>query len=274
MIKKGITILLFLISVHVQSQMIPELRFHPDKGRFRNIKDSKLGKLGKPYETNDSLIRYFKLDSAVYDKEWDILSFSGLGICIGIKMYKDSLVYTNGDKVILIMNSHIPPFASFRYNVKGLDNDSIHKVSQYLRNLSYQDSVLFDARQTCISYAFENIFKYNGIEPAPIFSYRTMVNDKDLMHIIDKFLIKETCFDVKDKKLEKYKFPEKTFILFYNKEGKHIHACYFMDGRIWSKNGNFPYTSYLHIQSILKYIYKETAKIEIYTFNQKAFKKT
>lgn len=56
MIKKGITILLFLISVHVQSQMIPELRFHPDRGRYRNIKDSELGKFGKPYETNDSLI--------------------------------------------------------------------------------------------------------------------------------------------------------------------------------------------------------------------------
>lgn len=271
--RRWILIILFsFVGLSVFSQLIPDSVYNINIKPYRSnrVKGFKQEKLDKPYNITDSLSNYLKVtEFKSFDEESYLLKYIGLGISVNIKEQKDSICFTSSNRKILKVISKISPFPTYYYDVTGLENDSINIISYNLRNRNYDRSSLLNAYQTCISYALENIFKYNGIDPYPIFCYKTMVHDRDLDNITNVLLQKVLVFD--KKKADKQEIPDKSFILLKNSKGESLHACFYMDKRIWTKNGMFPYSSHEKLSDLLKYSYETTTDVEIYVLNNNIF---
>jgi len=266
--------LLLSVGINLYSQLLPDSEYNINVKPYHSHKISGYAQehLSKSYQIRDSLSAYFQLIcSDSLSNESNILKYTGLGIVINIREQKDSAIFIGKDARILKIISNIPPYPTYYYNINNLEADSINKIAKMLRNREFENTSLTNAYQTCISYAFENIFKYNGIEPYPIFSYKTIVDNKNISSICNLLLKKIDTID--KKKVDKYKIPEKSFILFKDANGESIHACFYMDNKIWSKNGMFPYSSNNKLSDFLKYSYKNTVTLDIYLFNHDIFTK-
>lgn len=266
-------ILLLLLAICSYAQLLPDSQYNINIKPIDSdkIKGFTQERLYRPYEVKDSLSNYFKIVELVSStNEIKTFTYKGLGISFDIREQIDSTRIKYKDREVLRIVSNIKPYPTSYYNITGLSQDSIDRIAHTLRNRESDKPYLTNAYQTCVSYALENIFKYNGFEPYPIFSYKTMVDDIGGLSTICKALLKyHDTVGVKD--IEECEIPEKSLILFIDSDGLPIHACYFMDNKFWNKNGMLPYSSSERLDDFTKYSYRHTKKFEIYTFNENVF---
>lgn len=264
---------LLLLGISGYSQLLPDSQYDINVKPIDSdkIKGFTQERLYKAYEVKDSLSNYFKVVEPVsLTDDVKKIAYKGLGVSIDIREQIDSTRLKYKDREILRIVSFISPYPTSYYNITGLRQDSIDRIAHMLRNREYDKPYLTNAYQTCVSYALENIFKYNGFEPYPIFSYKTMVDDVGGLSAICKALFK---YDgtVELKNIGEYNIPDKSLILFIDADGLPIHACYFMDNKFWNKNGILPYSSSERLDDFTQYSYRYTNKFEIYTFNEDIF---
>lgn len=231
-----------------KSQLIPEQIILP-KEETQN-RGFAVGKIEITSSERKSLQDYFQIADTIdaNDKEFDLVEVEGVGIRFRLKILRDSVVYQSGDKQMLLVESRIPPYQFWRYDITSLNDSGLMAVSQELREKPYSNRVLQRAYQNCFSYALEGIFRSYGIDPEPFFFRRSNIAGYDHWDVILKtlFVKTETLDNVKSKTLKNSKNlnADQVLLLFRNYRGEPIHACFNLYGRTWTKNGMFPYTSY------------------------------
>jgi hypothetical protein len=238
---------IFLINT-LQSQLRPEMLAISQKEK--QIKDFEIGKIAINIPLEKSLKDYFHLTDTLdfFDQSIDIIKAEGDHIHFTLSVHRDSVVYKSDNSHLLLIESRIPPYHVWDYDIKNLNNHDLDSISARLRNMPYDYPVLRTAHQTCISYALEGVFRSNGIDPDPFFSGRSNITDfKGIEALLENLFVKvETLENVRKRTLMKSRYlrDEKAFILFRNSRGEPMHACFNLYGRTWTKNGIKPYTSY------------------------------
>lgn len=66
--------------------------------------------------------------------------------------------------------------------------------------------------------------------------------------------------------------PDKSLVTLVNKYGNVIHAMYYKDGKLYSKNGMLNPEQYDSLVGFLQKYYQDTVKIEIYQLNYEKVK--
>lgn len=140
-----------------------------------------------------------------------------------------------------------------------VDTISIDKITIDLRASILGDTILYsksnekrsleEDNQNCISYAFENLFKTNGIDAAPLFGAFTLVIDNNSTEL----LLKRFCdlYDSCGTKLPNT-LQNKSLIACYDKNEDCIHMIFYYDNLFYSKNGGGTlHTVYQHFKDIL-----------------------
>lgn len=247
---------LFFFSYAGKGQLLTEQILLPKQEKQNE--EIVVGKIEISDSLNKSLNEYFQISDTIdtSDNETDLVEIEGFDFKFKLKIERDSFIYKSGNKQILHMESRIPPYQSWRYDITNLHDNSLNSVSQELREKPYDISVLRQAPQTCISYALEGIFRSYGINPEPFFFRRSVVASFEDVEVILKqlFIKNETLDNVKTRTLKKSEnlCAEQVLILFRNCLGEPIHACFNLHGRTWTKNGGImPYTSHSSPYSVI-----------------------
>lgn len=282
MLKNGLYLIsfIFIISQSVDCQLIPERI--PLSQLERNNNQFIVGKIPITTPLEKSLKDYFQIVDTIdfVQEESDLVEVEGYNFQFDVRIKRDSLVYNSGGKQHLVLESHIPPYQLWRYDITYLNSIELAAVAQELRSKPYHKPVLSTSSgQNCISYALEGIFRSHGINPEPFFFRRSYIaehNDTDLI-LKNLFVKVETLDNIKRSSLKKSEslHEDQVFILFRSKQGEPMHACFNLNGRIWTKNGYMPYMSYSTLQPVIDtYSLHESYKvsrIEIYKLNYEIF---
>lgn len=232
----------------VVGQLIPEIILLSKKDK--QSKEIAVGKIDVSTPMRKSLNDYFQIIDSInlISNESDLVNIKGCNFLFKLKIHRDSITFKYGNKQILSIESQIPPFQTWQYDITNLNNDDFASVSKELRKKPYDNPVLCNAFQNCISYALEGIFRSYGINPEPFFFRRSNLAEENDLEVILKnlFVRVETLDNIKKKTLKnsKFLFEDQVLILFRNYKGEPIHACFNLYGRTWTKNGMEPYTSF------------------------------
>ncbi len=283
------------ICQNVIGQLIPE--FILLSKEEKQNKEIAVGKIDITIPISKSLMDYFQIVDTIelIHNEVDLVNIKGCNFQYKLKIHRDSTTYKSGDRQILLLESLIPPYQTWEYNITTLNESELASKSQELRHKPYDNSVLNTAFQNCISYALEGIIRSYGINPEPFFFRRSQLADLNDIEVILKnlFIKVETLDNIKKKTINKSEslYKDQVFILFRNYKGEPIHACFNLNGRTWTKNGLKPYTScpspdividsYNKTKNITSNYSESTIKsfklsfvssIEIYKLNKNIFK--
>jgi len=239
----------FFIVQAAKSQLMPEpLYFGKTE---KQIKGFKPGKIDITTSLDKSLKDYFKITDTLdfSHNQWDLVKVEGFDFQFTLRIHRDSAIVKVGGKPVLIQESQIPPYPLWAYDINSIAADELAMISLKLREMAYDTLVLRQAFQTCISYAFESIFRSHGIDPEPFFFRRSVLAETDETEkILEYLFVKiETLDNVRRRTLKRSKYlnEEQVFILFRNSRGEPMHACFNLQGRTWTKNGISPFTSHL-----------------------------
>jgi len=273
----------FFIYQSVVGQLMPEMILL-SKADKQN-KEIAVGKIDIATPMNKSLNDYFQIIDTIdlINKEIDLVNIEGCNSLFKLKIHRDSITFKYGDKQILSLESRIPPYQTWLYDITNLKDVDLASVSQELRKKPYDNSELSDAFQSCISYALEGIFRSYGINPEPFFFRRSNLAEKnDLEAILKNLFVRvETLDNIKKKTLKNsnFLFEDQVLILFRNYKGEPIHACFNLYGRTWTKNGMAPYTSHTSPGFVIDSYYSKdpnfklssVSRLEIYRLNIDVF---
>jgi hypothetical protein len=218
-----------------------------------------IGKVAISNPLTKSLKDYFQITDTIdfVQNGSDLVEVEGFNFQFNMKIQRDSIVYKSGSRQILLLESRISPYQSWRYDITNLSCIELATVIQELREKPYHKPVLgTSSNQSCISYALEGIFRSHGINPEPFFFRRSSIaNHNDVEAILKNLFVKvETLDNIKRNTLRKSNslHEEQVFILFRNIQGEPMHACINLDGRIWTKNGYMPYMSHSSLQPVIE----------------------
>lgn len=103
--------------------------------------------------------------------------------------------------------------------------------------------------QNCVSYAFENLFRTNGIECTPLFGSFTLITDDNSTEL----LLKRFCNLYSSSSINlPNTLQNKSIIACYDKKEKLIHMAFYYNNLFYSKNGGgVLHTVYNHFKEIL-----------------------
>lgn len=171
---------------------------------------------------------------------------------------------------IVRVESRIPPHSTFEALVEDMDETEIALLIDSMYRCKSKYDVLHNSLQTCISYAWECLFRTNGIDPEPVCFTRSVYPHMwQGDPFMDTFFTKGESYLVRKTNMKKVLLPEKSVLAFYDKDNSLLHAIFYMNHRIYSKNGLFPYTTYPNLTEVLKRY--EPYKITVYTINNRLF---
>lgn len=247
--RRMIFLICFLLVNAAQGQLQPEwLLVKPSDKEQEGFA---LGKIDITTPAVKSLKDFFQVTDTLefFDNHQDVLRVEGFDFEFTIRVHRDSTIVNSGEKPRLMMESRIPPFPIWRYDLTDLNSDDLERVSRELKEMPYDTIVLRQGFQTCISYALEGIFRSHGIDPEPFFYRRSNVaKHEDIELILENLFVKvETLGNIRKRTLRRseYLLEDQVFILFRNTLGEPMHACFNLNDRTWTKNGMSPYTSHL-----------------------------
>lgn len=248
--RKLITLMICMFILNsAKSQLRPEMLFI--RNEEKKQKGFAVGRIEEFTSVKKTLQNYLQITDTIESnhKQWDLVKIEGSDFEFVLRIHRDSVVVNVGEQRWIILESHSPPFPLFRYDVTSLDTDELKIISRELREMSYDTIVLRQAFQTCFSYSFESIIRSHGIDTEPIFFRRSVpAYVEDVETILEKLFVKiETIPDIRRRTLRRSEHldSDQVLILFRNINGEPLHACFNLEGRTWTKNGNAPYTSHL-----------------------------
>lgn len=247
--RKIIFIICFLLAHAVYGQLVPEWMLVDPSDK--QIEGFALGKIDITTPSYKSLKDYFQLTDTLelFDNQQDVVRVEGFDFHFNVRLQRDSAVVNVGDKHWLVQESRIPPFPIWRYDYIDMNHKELDSLSQKLKEMPYDTTVLRQGFQTCISYALEGVFRSHGIDPEPFFYRRSNVaSHEDIDLILENLFVKvETLGNVRKRTIKRseYLHEDQVFILFRNTLGEPMHACFNLCGRTWTKNGMSPFTSHL-----------------------------
>lgn len=160
--------------------------------------------------------------------------------------------------------------------VEGLNPEEVAKLADSLRNTPVTldqctTGNTLNSSQNCASYALECVLRAEGIDPAPFFTWETVVPKESFTPLIERLLIprRELAIPKNTRKwARETTFTPNALYVCYDQTGEPIHLFFYRDGRFWSKNGGvFAHVSYGSILSILKH-YSSTASLIEYTLRE------
>lgn len=231
----------------------------------RNRKEIVTGKIEITTPVTRSLTDFLAITDTLKSDiaNTDILQVEGLGISFRVQVERDSVFYR--ERNVLQLESRIAPFQTFEYDVTGLSADSVASVAHALRRMPSEGGRLYNSDQNCISYALESVFLFHGIDPRPFFANRSRPDSfRDLDAILDRFFVREETLRSADSHTAQ-------LIIIRNTAGEPVHAFFSMQGRYWSKNGLFPYTSYTAPQLVIDR-YAGGGRIEVFRLDSLALR--
>lgn len=168
---------------------------------------------------------------------------------------------------------NIPGELTRYQDVEGLSSERIDAIADSLRTTVFnpEECVVGNAlnsSQNCACYAFECVFRAHGIDPAPFFTWQTVIPEEAILPLLGHLLDLQRTLSIPrntKKWVKELSFTQNAIYVCRDVEQRPIHLFFFRDGRFWSKNGGvFPHTSYNSLLPILKH-YENTVEIEEYT---------
>lgn len=226
----------------------------------------------------DSLINYFVgLDTIEEGKHYYLVNaiygLDTLQCNMSKAEYLGRTMIDNVKLDAMYVESKIPPYKRYQVIIQDLSEDEKALMVDSARNKQPDSPVIISAPQTCLSYAFECLFRFHQINPEPICYRRTMypLMSTQLEPFLETFCIKQEEYKAKKKAIRKVVFPDKSILVFRNKNGEIIHGVYCMEDLTYSKNGQGNYIVYNHAAALLdEYEYSST--VTVYTLNKDKFK--
>jgi hypothetical protein len=129
---------------------------------------------------------------------------------------------------------------------------------------SYFRSHKFEG-QTCFSFALENFFKNNNINPHPYFDSETLIGSKTYLLVLDAINLESKAISWKEFKKNKHNMLKEA-LLALQEQDRINHGIYYKDGLFYSKNGYSRPAIFPDLKSIVK-SYKYTDTVWIYTID-------
>ncbi|PXY02438.1 hypothetical protein DF185_07250 [Marinifilum breve] len=134
----------------------------------------------------------------------------------------------------------------------------------------YFQSCKFDG-QTCFSFALENFFKNNNINPHPYFDSETLIGSKTYLIVLDAINLESKAISWKEFKKNKHNMPKEA-LLALQEQDRINHGMYYKDGLYYSKNGRSRPAIFPDLKSIVKsYMYTDT--VWVYTIDNRKLHK-
>lgn len=227
----------------------------------------------------DSLMKYIaKLDTVGDEKHLHVINAiygtDTLECAVAKPEYPTRTMIAGVRYDAMSIESHLAPHKAYTVVTQDLPQDRLAMRVDSARNRPADNPVVLNAPQTCISYAFECLFRFHGIDPEPICYRRTVYrNMTQVDPFLARFCLQQGEYRVKKKILRKAEFPDKSVLVFRDKKGEVIHAVYCMNGLVYSKNGIGNYLVYSHVMGLLGgFSYRETHTITVHTLNTNIFK--
>ncbi len=150
------------------------------------------------------------------------------------------------------VESKVAPYATFDAAITDMGEEEITELVDSLYRRRSKHDLLVYAPQTCLSYAWECMFRTHGVDPEPICFNRSMypvlAQGEAMLNI---FCLPGETYEARQKVIGKVALPEKSVLIFRNKKGDLLHAAFYMNGRVYSKNGQMHYSIYDHISLLL-----------------------
>jgi len=185
-------------------------------------------------------------------------------IVLDKKLNHTYLAYPVGSdtlKIRRLNDSLVFPLAQYR----RLNKDSTWQPSDKERD--WLDSSLHVMAQNCFSYAFEWSFIEVTNGPNPWFSSASAVMGPSTEWLLSYAY--DQVSEGKPRRLRRMQrgLPNKAYLLFRDQRGRPLHAAYYLDEIIYSKNGGKPPRAYLKLKELIKH-YPDTRTVEVYRLKE------
>lgn len=273
----SVVFFLLLISGSLSAQILDDIRIpYWGKNTKAIVKTGKVDFGNIVYK--DSLINYFAgLDTIEEGKHYYLVNaiygLDTLQCNMSKAEYPSRTIIDNVKLDIMSVESRIPPYKRYRVITQDLSEEQKALMIDSVRNKQPDSSAIISAPQTCLSYAFECLFRFHQINPEPICYRRTMypLMSEQLDSFLETFCIKQEEYKAKKRVIKKVAFPDKSILVFRNKKGEIIHGVYCMENLTYSKNGQGNYIVYNNAAALLDE-YKYSSIVTVYALNKDKFK--
>ena len=147
--------------------------------------------------------------------------------------------------------------------------------SNYLKSEADQKEYIKyirDGYQNCYSFALEQYFIYDEHFTQNAFNKNSNLKGESLEKILSNYFVRIASYSNQKRLLADVILPDKSLVTLVNKYGNVIHAMYYKDGKLYSKNGMLNPEQYDSLVGFLQKYYQDTVKIEIYQLNYEKVK--